>query len=99
VIAGIAALVAALISGIGLYLSKKKNKEDVSLATLAAAITTWRDIAESHKGHWDQCEDKCDVLEKEVEELRRTVFILDLKVKGIISVDSLLPIERRENKS
>jgi len=93
---GLAALITALISGIGLYFSRKKNKEDVSLATLVQAITSWKELAESHKGHWDSCEIKCDKLEKELEQLRNTVFILNLKIQGKLPIDYALGEERND---
>ena len=93
---GIAALIAALISGVGLYYSRKKNKEDVSLATLVQAITSWKELAESHKGHWDVCEVKCEKLERELAELRNTVFILNLKIQGKLPIDYALGEERNE---
>jgi hypothetical protein len=93
-IGGIAALLAVLISAVGLYFSRKKNKEDVSLATLVQAITSWKDLAESHKTHWDSCEEKydklegkCSKLERDLEELRNIVFVQNLQIQGKMPLD------------
>ena len=93
---GIAAIIAALISGVGLYYSRKKNKEDVSLATLVQAITSWKTLAEKYQEDLDRCENENGMLRKELEELRNTVFILNLKIQGKLPIDYALGEETNE---
>lgn len=84
---GIAAAAAVLVSAIGLYFSRKKNKEDVSLATLVQAITSWKELAESYQDRFEKSEAKCNILEKELEELRNTVFMQGLQIQGKLPID------------
>jgi chromosome segregation ATPase len=66
--------------------ASKKEKEDINVARTGQAIETWKELAESNKDHWDECEVKCSALEEKCEKMQGQIdtqhqAILDLKTE------------------
>lgn len=81
---GVYGMLSTLIATIGTYLvTKRKNKQEEKqsdFSTITQVIQIWQDLAQSHKAHWDACEEKNEQLAKQVESLQEIVLTMKSEI-------------------
>ena len=82
------------VAGLTAFFARKKAKEDTNLTSISQAIEVWKELAESNKEHWDDCEAKTEQLEQLVNKLQ--IDLLELRAQNNLLKFKIEKLENNE---
>jgi hypothetical protein len=81
-IPAISSALISIVAILGVLLTRKKSREDTVTTNFSLAISAWKDLAESHKKHWDSCELQVLELREELTKTTQTVYKLERIIRN-----------------